>query len=366
MGIERRSRRRVALISALHVREETAFEYWECGRLERIYEHQRKLFGSDVVHEDCRARTTLFGSVESSSMSSPATVVHLKSSVLGGLKPFRQWSLGALFDPGLCKESVAGLVEVRSARCDERALNKLPNRRGVYPFLCFIWACVVTFSVFHLDMSPFVVFHVDMPPFFCVPFVHATLSVFQGRGSGNTSTLDQLLKHDAPANVGRALTLDRMRTTCKCQALEKAVLVASVTHNFVVLEALECVEVLGVVELVHRGGGATLDATGDATTGDATFITNPGTQHGKHHGKKPPTAAALRYHVKQERHKLHACFLSAYQPRLDVYQDTLLAYKEAETALHAKHRDLAEATAGQQSWQSGTLSLLYMLVILVV
>ena len=189
--------------------------------------------------------------------------------------------------------------------------------------------------------------------------------MFQGRGSGNTSTLDQLLKHDAPANVGRALTLDRMRTTCKCQALEKAVLVASVTHNFVVLEALECVEVLGVVELVHRGGGATLDATGDATTGDATFITNPGT-HGKHHGKKPPTAAALRYHVKQERHKLHACFLSAYQPRLDVYQDTLLAYKEAETALHAKHRDLAEATAGQQSWQSGTLSLLYMLVILVV
>ena len=212
------------------------------------------------------------------------------------------------------------------------------------PFLCSIWTC-------HL----------------CC----ATVFVFQGRGSGNTSTLDQLLKHDAPANVGRALTLDRMRTTCKCQALEKAVLVASVTHNFVVLEALECVEVLGVVELVHRGGGgtgATGGATGGATLGatlGATFITNPGTQgkhHGKHHGKKPPTAAALRYHVKQERHKLHACFLSAYQPRLDVYQDTLVAYKEAETALNAKHRDLAEATAGQQSWQSGTLSLLYMLV----
>jgi hypothetical protein len=123
VGIERRSRRRVALISALHVREETAFEYWECGRLERIYEHQRKLFGSDVVHEDCRARAKLFGSVES--MSSPATLVHLKASVLGGLKPFRQWSLGALFDPGLCKESVAGLVEVRSARCDEPAVTNV-------------------------------------------------------------------------------------------------------------------------------------------------------------------------------------------------------------------------------------------------
>ena len=101
-------------------------------------------------------------------MSSPSKLLRLKSSVLGGLKSFQQWSLGALFDPSLCKESVVGLAE--------------------------------------------------------------------GRGSSNTSTLDQLMKHHASGNVDRSLALDRMRTTCKLQALEKAVLVASVTHNFVVLE----------------------------------------------------------------------------------------------------------------------------------
>lgn len=67
------------------------------------------------------------------------------------------------------------------------------------------------------------------------------------------------------------------------------------------VKALECVEVLGVVELVHRGGGD----GGGGGGGDATFITT----HHQHHRnireewkqgrKKPPTAADLRYQVKQ-------------------------------------------------------------------
>lgn len=44
----------------------SGLRYWECGRLESIYVHQSKLFGSDVVHEDRVARTKLFGGIENS------------------------------------------------------------------------------------------------------------------------------------------------------------------------------------------------------------------------------------------------------------------------------------------------------------
>ena len=108
VGIEKKTKRRVALIDVLLLREECAMERWECLILEEIYNQQCKSFGNDVVHKDRISKNNLF-ELEDTSFTTTAKIMQLQNSIEGGMASLKQWAVGKLFDPAICRDLTINL-----------------------------------------------------------------------------------------------------------------------------------------------------------------------------------------------------------------------------------------------------------------
>ena len=311
IDIDKRSRRRVALITTLHLREESAYEYWECKALEIIYNKQCKLYGNDIVHNDRESRLKLMDNLEKTTMTSmffllpnfliyiftyfysyfffigTATIMQLKSNTLGGLNSLKQWSIGCIFDPALCKEYS----------------HDLCSRSGRGP---------------------------------------STLEKILQTGKNNN-------KNNKLNNINRKMIIDRMKVTIQTQAIEKYVFITCIQHNFIVLEALECVEILGEVELRHRGGVS----ENSSKSRDPTFITRQNDSNQPHHRISD---SEMRQIIKTERHKIHECFASVYLPRLEIRDRVMLNYRAKSDSVISKHhqRNAAADDAAAGNYGGGS------------
>ena len=270
VGIARKTSRRVALIDVLLLREEGAFEKWECEILQGIYTLQVKSFGSDVVHRDRVFKTSL-ENLEDTSLTTMTKMMQLQSNTDGGLTSLKQWSVGSLFDPAVCRDAANSLT---------RLLEKqiLPHQ------LC--------------------------------------------------------ASNPALNNAQRKMAMVRLRDTVRCQASEKGVLMSCVSANRIVLEALEFVEVLGEREFQHRRQSANSEFVKDTNEEeDQTFLTT----------RRSVSASEMRQTIKTERHRLRDMFCSAYQPRVSVRKDVMVAYQIRADNIVSKHHQRNAAAADLQS-----------------
>jgi hypothetical protein len=203
------------------------------------------------------------------------------------LNSLKQWSIGCIFDPALCKEYS----------------HDLCSRSGRGP---------------------------------------STLEKILQTGKNNN-------KNNKLNNINRKMIIDRMKVTIQTQAIEKYVFITCIQHNFIVLEALECVEILGEVELRHRGGVS----ENSSKSRDPTFITRQNDSNQQHHRISD---SEMRQIIKTERHKIHECFASVYLPRLEIRDRVMLNYRAKSDSVISKHhqRNAAADDAAAGNYGGGS------------
>ena len=256
-------------------------------------------------------------------MTTATKILQLQSSQQGGLVGVKQFSVGKTFDPNLCRDLLTSPSVVL-----ERSLLKHIEIRG----------------------------------------------------------------HPELINSERKMTLERMRASLRAQAVEKTAMSIAVSCNSIALESFESVTVLGEKELDHRKseierdrdregeknnvgrGGVSTNGRG-VTTGvvvtDPTFMTRGEEKESDEKGgeedrerrresttssssSKTADAPEMRAMLKEERHRLRECFVSAFTHRLRARDEVMETYQRKSDAIVSKHHQRSAAADEQAAGKLGS------------